>query len=1038
MKLNTPVTNNEVEMRDGSILVSKTNLKGIITYCNADFVEISGFVESELVGSNHNLVRHPDMPPEAFKWLWDTINAGDPWTGMVKNRAKNGDYYWVQANVTPLYENGRMVEFISVRTKPTAAQIAEAESLYADMNAGKTTLSDLAPKGISAALAKTKVSTMFNVAVVGILAMTAVAAAAVILDAPQISQLGALGVLAVFAILSKVYLGKRVFSPMKVMTEKLKQISDGNYFDWLVTDLSDEFGEFQKMIKASQIRLGFDVMDAREQNIAAQRIRTGLDRVKTNVMMADNNNIIIYMNDAVQAMMKDAEPELARMIPGFDADDLMGKNIDVFHKDPAHQQKLLASLKDTYESDLEVGELYLNIVANPVFDGHGVRLGTAVEWENRTSAVAAEQAKEEQLEQDRIAAAENGRIKTALDNVKTNVMMADVDNVIIYMNDSVQKMMKGVEPELKRMIPGFDADNLMGKNIDVFHKDPAHQKALLANLKDVYESDLQVGELFLNIVVNPVFDNEGNRIGTAVEWENRTAAVLAEQAKQDQIEQDRIVAAENARIKTALDKVGANVMLADNDLNIIYMNEAVTSMMRKNEADLKTALPVFDARKLVGQNIDVFHKNPAHQRNLLGSLVSTYTGTIEVAGLTFTVIATPVIGEDGERAGTVVEWLDRTEEVAVENEISDIVTAATAGQFDQRIDMTGKEGFFGRLASGINEVIENTEVGMTDVARVLQALAEGDLTKNITADYQGLFAQLKDNTNTTIERLGNVIGDVRENSNAITTAAEQVSGTAQSLSQGASEQAASVEETSASVEQMSASINQNSENAKVTDSIAGQASESAQEGGEAVSQTVKAMKKIADKISIIEDIAYQTNMLALNAAIEAARAGEHGKGFAVVASEVRKLAERSQNAAGEIGELAGSSVTIAETAGGLLEEMVPNINKTADLVQEIAASSEEQAGGAGQISNAMGQLDKVTQQTASASEELAATAEEMRGQAEHLQSLIAFFQVSGMASANVASARPTMSAPQPASTSASHASFVDDISGVDESQFQKF
>jgi methyl-accepting chemotaxis protein len=202
-----------------------------------------------------------------------------------------------------------------------------------------------------------------------------------------------------------------------------------------------------------------------------------------------------------------------------------------------------------------------------------------------------------------------------------------------------------------------------------------------------------------------------------------------------------------------------------------------------------------------------------------------------------------------------------------------------------------------------------------------------------------------------------------------------------------------VEETTASIEEMTASISQNTENAKVTDSMAGKASKQATEGGQAVGSTVEAMKKIAGKIGIVDDIAYQTNLLALNAAIEAARAGEHGKGFAVVAAEVRKLAERSQIAAQEIGELAGSSVSLAEKAGKLLDEMVPSINKTSELVQEIAAASSEQSSGVAQINSAMGQLNQTTQQNASASEELAATAEEMSSQTEQLQSVMTFFKL---------------------------------------------
>jgi methyl-accepting chemotaxis protein len=283
--------------------------------------------------------------------------------------------------------------------------------------------------------------------------------------------------------------------------------------------------------------------------------------------------------------------------------------------------------------------------------------------------------------------------------------------------------------------------------------------------------------------------------------------------------------------------------------------------------------------------------------------------------------------------------------------------------------------------------------GEPDYARkMVLRVSEGDLTIDVLTqpkDRSSLLYAMK----TMVIRLSQVVTDVNSGARALASASAQVSATARSLSQAASEQAAGVEETSSSIEQMTSSIAQNTENAKITDSMASKAAKDAADGGEAVDATLVAMKQIAQKIGVIDDIAAQTNLLALNAAIEAARAGEHGKGFAVVAAEVRKLAERSQLAAQEIDKLAEGSVGLAEKAGKLLSEIVPNIRKTSDLVQEITAASTEQSSGVGQINSAVGQLNQTTQQNASSSEELAATSEEMSGQAEQLQQTMSFFKL---------------------------------------------
>ena len=284
---------------------------------------------------------------------------------------------------------------------------------------------------------------------------------------------------------------------------------------------------------------------------------------------------------------------------------------------------------------------------------------------------------------------------------------------------------------------------------------------------------------------------------------------------------------------------------------------------------------------------------------------------------------------------------------------------------------------------------------LNDAVAIADSLSKGDLTVLVKVDSSDETGMMMTAIRNMVDKLTHVVAEVMAAADNVASGSQELSATAQQMSQGATEQAASAEEISSSMEEMSSSIRQNADNSGQTEKIAGKSAADAREGGQAVLETVSAMKEIATKISIIEEIARQTNLLALNAAIEAARAGEHGKGFAVVASEVRKLAERSQAAAGEISTLSSHSVMVAETAGDMLGKMVPDIQRTAELVQEISAASKEQDTGAAQVTKAIQQLDQVIQQNASASEEMASTSEELSSQAEQLKDSISFFRIEG-------------------------------------------
>ena len=731
---------------------------------------------------------------------------------------------------------------------------------------------------------------------------------------------------------------------------------------------------------------------AEEKNATNSRYASALKQCQANVMLADNDLNIVYMNDTVKAMLRSRETELKELLPNFNVDTLIGTNVDTFHKNPAHQRGLLGRLQEPYNTNLKLNALTFGLIATPWVDADGNRLGTLVEWLDKTDDLARE------TEAEKVSQA-NLSIRQALDVCDTSVMLADQDLNITYMNKAVLDMLQNRQKELQGAIPGFDSRNLMGKCIDDFHKNPAHQRSMLAGLRSSYNTNIKVDTLTFGLIATPLFDDNGERTGTVVEWKDKTVEL-------ENQERELKISSENARVRLALDTVTANVMIADDDANIIYMNDAVQSMMSDAEADLRKELRDFSAKNLMGKNMDVFHKNPAHQRGLIQNLRSTYTGKAEVAGRHFSVIATPIM-VDGKRMGTVVEWADKTAEINIEREIDGMLEAAMGGDFTRQLSLDGKSGFFVDLSKGLNTLVSTVEVSLNDVLRMLGAMAKGDLSERITRDYQGAFGQLKTDANLTADKLTEIIGKIRASSGAISTGANEIAQGNADLSQRTEEQASSLEETASSMEEMTSTVRQSSTNAQEANTYSDEAKVKARSGGEVVSKAIQAMedinvasKKISDIIGVIDEIAFQTNLLALNAAVEAARAGEQGRGFAVVAGEVRNLAQRSAGAAKEIKDLIRDSVAKVEdgrelvnASGATLSEIVESVEKVGGMIREIAAAALEQTNGIEQVNTAISQMDEMTQQNAALVEEASAAGQAMADQARTMNTVVEFFSV---------------------------------------------
>ena len=473
------------------------------------------------------------------------------------------------------------------------------------------------------------------------------------------------------------------------------------------------------------------------------------------------------------------------------------------------------------------------------------------------------------------------------------------------------------------------------------------------------------------------------------------------------LEEQLVVAAENMRIRVALDNCAANIMVVDKEGKIAYLNKAVFQLMKRSELEIRKDISNFDVEKLVGKEANLAFQSSANKKAMIEQLKASEHKKLQFGSKIFELVTSPVVSDQQEFLGSTLEWKDITQELSVQDEIDTLVSAVVAGDFSKSVSLEGKEGFMLKLAEAMNQLNVTINSVVDDVAAALSALAEGKLTHQIAKDYEGTYDQLKEDSNKTSDQLREIVGKIIFSAGKIGNSAHDIKAGSRDLSQRTDSQASGLQQTAATMKQLADTVKQNATNAQQANRLAIDAHKIAEKGGEVVSRSIDAMsgieessQKVSEIISVIDEIAFQTNLLALNASVEAARAGDAGKGFAVVAAEVGILAQRTATAAKDVKNLITSSenqikggVDLTNDTGNALNEIVGAIKNVTDIISEITAASEEQARGIEETNNSISSMDQITQQNAALVQQSLASAEELETESVSVSDLIRFFDL---------------------------------------------
>ena len=750
------------------------------------------------------------------------------------------------------------------------------------------------------------------------------------------------------------------------LNENANRVANGE------TDISvdirseDELGELAKSFNMMVQNIANNLNEIKQKQeesarIAQEslRVKIALENTSSNITISDNTGQTIHTNKSFLKKMNECSRSIKTLIPDYENDKFCELSVDDLTK-LAYEFQTLHQETEPTSFEFSFEEKTFRVSSNPIINDKNEKIGTVLEWDDLTDELLQkEQERMQQIDERRIAN-ENLRIKIALDNVNSNVAMADTNGTIIYGNKSLLKMFEKNQDAIKKDIPKFDLNRLVGSNFDTFHKSPEHQRNLTANLTETYSTIVTMGGRTFSLVVNPVVNTEGERLGTVIEWKDISEELIA----QDDV-QRVINAAKEGQLETRINTT-------DKEGFIKQLSMGINDMLDSIVAPFKTTLAVL---KQISEG------------NFNNLVENYYEGDFNEMKIATNKVAQTVKG--------------------LENEMLKLIEAAREGNMSARGDASRFSGGYADIIRGVNEMMDVTLEPLKETIKVLQDMSSGDLSTFVKGNYKGDHAKIKEALNSSLESLNDLLEQVQNNIGQVSAGSNQLATTSNDLSKGSQQQAAAIQEISSTLIELTSQTNQNSDNAVHANQLSQKVGTDADLGTEKMKSMLNAMKDINSAsediskiIKVIDEIAFQTNLLALNAAVEAARAGEHGKGFAVVAEEVRNLAQRSANAAKETTELIERTMkrveygsTIANETDSALSEIVNGIGKVSDIVGEIAAASKEQSNGINQVNTAVNSIDKVTQSNSAGAEETAAASEELAAQATDVQNLISQFEL---------------------------------------------